>query len=207
MIRLVQPQESVTVADTLLIASIPAAIALLGVVVTVVVSQRVASRAAKIEREERNSDRNHQADVERDKFLRAERIVAYRTLIQAASDALWEGTLATLARASEQQREVGTASAVWASALAGVQLVGARPVVEAAESIESIRLSRLRQQHLVGFIANREPNNDPDSPDFGVGGISDRTFGTMMSELLAEDDELLAAVVEACRSDIAVLKE
>jgi hypothetical protein len=201
-------QNTVSFNRTLLIASIPAAIALLGVIVTVAWGQWRAGRTWKEEREERQTERDHQAQLDRDRFLRAERITVYRRLHQAADDMLVASTLA-VERHEREWRLIGRAEQSWGAALGEVQMVGARSVREAAESIEQVRTDRFRIWVLDEFIvqhqaAEETPTDETEAArSEALRSIEQRA---LVDRLLDVNDERLTALRTACREDIGSLK-
>lgn len=185
-----------TVWQTILVASIPAAIALLGVIATVVIGQWRSAKAWKEERDERQKDRQHQAKLDQHRFYRAERIAAYRRLVGSGGDMLIVSALRIMPGAAGVAPSNAEANAAWTAALAEVQLVGAWPVVEMAQTMEAKRKDRLVVEATeLWNLKTRAARVTPPEPDRVA--VHERLFG--------ENATQLAALVAACRADIEAL--
>ena len=195
--------------QALIIASIPAAIALLGVIATVAVGERRAATAAKDERAERKADREHQAQLDRDRFMRTERLAAYRVLIESASAFLIRTAFEVVPGGKEQTFLSSSATAEWTSALTLAQLVGASPVIQAAQGVEEIRKKRLRQRAMVSILREHEAAGDAATgPLADAAKESTATSRTaLFGHMMEENDLILLALIDACRADIAALQD
>ena len=115
-----------------------------------------------------------QASVERDKAVRGERVLRYGRLVETAGGMLAKSAHAA-AEGGDHVDAAVQAAGPWASALLECQLVAAPNVRQIALELEILRKDRL------------DSTADP------------QTLG----RLLTESDARLAALVEACRTDIA----
>lgn len=215
-----QAQDTLSVGQTLLVASIPAAIALVGVIVTVAFGQYRAAKAAKEERIERQSDREHQRQIQRDEFLRSERISLYRSLAQSGSTAL-ERSVSVDVRGGPT-KELENATAAWEGAFAEARLVGAVKVTEEARGIDTVlrkRRADVRRRTWLTEMGHKpaaaaeemagemSQPDDPPSPDPSTADTRPQLgkqskMRTLTERLVDENLGLIDALLDACRHDI-----
>jgi len=214
------------------LAIIGATAVLLGVVAGLGIGIWQASKAWERQRVATTTEHDHQVQLERDRFMRGERIAAYRRLTQSCADMLLHSALRVLPIGEEDKLKGGTADAAWTAALAETQLVGARAVVEIAQSIEKVRKDRSLEWVMERYYHERAMKRydgverGPDEPGHTSEGVEDEVEDSnamirrwshlsqeqqtnrldLLGRLTVENDQRIAALVAACRDDIASLR-
>lgn len=117
-----------------------------------------------------------QADTERDRALRTERISLYRRMIEAAGIVL--KTAAEAAQDKERLQTALVANAPWSQLAGECQLIGAPDVGQVASDIEIRRKDLLNSEHV--------------QSDFG--------------QMLTDNDAIMTRLIDACRDDLAQMK-
>ena len=190
-----QQQDPITTGEILL-AILPAAIAFVGVMGTLIFGIRQARVAWQQEKTDRLADRFNQAQLDRDRLLRTERIPLYRRLIETANEILWVSQQHVLAgdeeEPSEEEERLAAAGA-WSGTLAEARFLAARPVVEVAVNIDTVRRARWWQANRMRQVRERGDEE------------GEERLAVDLHEMAEESDSLVLALVEACRRDIESL--
>jgi hypothetical protein len=212
--------QGLSVGQTFVVATIPAGIALLGVLLSIWVSDRRAETARTDAREEARAERVHQHTLERNSLLRSERLMLYRRLVGGAETAL---NVMTFGRPVEgepplfyKRREALNS---WHGPFAETLLIGSLEVIAASRSIDD-RLKAATEAAAEGALA-RAVQKETSAPEAEPQTTAEQTTqATLRASLqnLAEqfaqmharrevDHGLLADLVTACRNDLAELDE
>ena len=190
-----QQQDPITTGEILL-AILPAAIAFVGVMGTLFFGIRQARVAWQQEQTDRHADRFNQAQLDRDRLLRTERISLYRRLIETADEILWVSQQHVLAgdeeEPSEEEERLAAAGA-WSGTLAEARFLAARPVVDVAVNIDTVRRGRWWQANQIRRLRER-------GDDEGEARLAADSEG--MAE---EHERLVLDLVAACRRDVESL--
>ena len=209
-------QDTITFTNALWLAAIPPTLGFVGIIVTLIVNSSMTRRQSReeakrtrdqlhAEAERAQLDRDAQRSLERDRFLRQERVGVYRELIASAGAVLGDSTNPEPGnRTRDQWLESSAIRNSWASALASAQLVGADEVVAVGEEINTQVAERNRPDlsKLVKLADDGHQSVDEEEGD----EARKQRFDAALTAIVSRGDEnrqLQQRLVEACRQSLA----